>query len=1366
MRLAPALLALATLAPAADLPLVLDCPMDGNFSNAVATGFEVRSEKGITAVGDGKFGGAWQFNGKGRVVIGHEGYGPQLDLIGSPLAVSLWADIDHLPAAGFQTVLISKRVTFWHGYTFQILVSSDGSVGFSAQNGNDTVGVRAPMPVGRWVHLAITHAPDGDFIAYLDGKEVGHQRLEGTLSGTEDPILLGDEDGTDSEHSRREPLSGKLDDLRIYAAALDAAQVQRVMAGERLPSRPAQPTDVLNRMPATIKLVRFDMALGSKNRDGNYPELTRSPCRRAENADWVDWPALLVGHRVLFRTTSEERVTANRELHQHGGPLFQQPTDTVISPGNHWFRPLSWLWGQSYTYTTDNSSRGSGSAMEIWTFPVIIAGAKPGAVKSAKLTWKGSTIYDRTWDVPRDSLTLCLPQNTPGPHYELSINGGKVVAFDTGLKPVVVGDPREEPVPVALDLGGGITAKNLEVPEYFPFETDWQKQLAGMKLRHPAWRKATTGLDQGGPFTRHLGVEVARSPITTYTVSLTAGMSGGHWLSSVHGPRGAMNNGKLWPGSADDYASWLAKTGYDMVFEMFTDAENGKRTPEALIDAGEQHGVRIGFNLITVGNPNLMYYSTVLPDFWLPKLRDAQLVAQRVHSYPNFAGLTMGADNAGYVPYWDWAPPIPNRPWAEAFLALNGQAKKPEHPIGPALPRNPSKPHEVPGTQKAFIDYIQRYDTSFAQFGKFQERIADVDPQITLTSGSYGSGPGVGASGGWPWASIPGATMFKGLAVTQSYDWDETDAEKPLHNLSLLDRLVSWYPNKPAWALHDDFFLKYGREARQRVIAMSLTRGPAAVGFNWVPQPTGEQASPQTCADEQELWTWVHRTSGAYGGTHPQVPIGILYRNEQAISRPITDGNKAAESLRGSHEGKATEALILCQLAGWPARLVTIEELKRGLPADMKTLLCVGLNRFDDTWLWSDGAETPLKTFAAAGGKFLLDDESVLPSGLTGVSTGMQVHAYNNQGPAGVDGDKVRFFVDRNQANIGLLKQAMADAVKPLVVPTESLVWAVPHRTGDVTYATITNWSYEPGQTSVRHMKPVTAALTWNTTLPIYDVALSKALSPADAAHCDLTKDAMHLYALPPAAPTAPTLAIVPGADGFYTCTVTVLGAGKAMAGVPLELSITGPGGGCTLWGASGTTIRLPVKNTDQVGSYTVAASELLSGLKGSTTITVKAASAAASAAPVVEVAALRRFLARKEPLVIGLTAEQKTDPTMKALADELVKVFAAKGRTARIRDLSPTDLVVGVQTYTAAQPFPKWQTIPVDLVLLGDLTSNILINDQALGEILPPEAYRLQAGQPLVRITNSPFVGNYNCLNILGKDPAALTAAVAAIKH
>ena len=160
--------------------------------------------------------------------------------------------------------------------------------------------------------------------------------------------------------------------------------------------------------------------------------------------------------------------------------------------------------------------------------------------------------------------------------------------------------------------------------------------------------------------------------------------------------------------------------------------------------------MKVGFNLITVGNPNLMYYAAVLPDFWLPKVRDAQLVAQRVKRYANFAGLTMGADNAGYVPYWDWAPPIPHRPWAEAFLALNNHPANPQHPIGPGIKPNPAKAHEVPGTQRVFIDYINTYDKSFEQFGHLQKRVQDIDPSITLTSGSYGSSPGVGASGGWP----------------------------------------------------------------------------------------------------------------------------------------------------------------------------------------------------------------------------------------------------------------------------------------------------------------------------------------------------------------------------------------------------------------------------------------------------------------------------------------------------------------------------------------------------------------------------------------------------------------------------------------
>ena len=38
----------------------------------------------------------------------------------------------------------------------------------------------------------------------------------------------------------------------------------------------------------------------------------------------------------------------------------------------------------------------------------------------------------------------------------------------------------------------------------------------------------------------------------------------------------------------------------------------------------------------------------------LPQTRDVGLAVARFAAYPNMRGVSIGADNAGYVQYWNW----------------------------------------------------------------------------------------------------------------------------------------------------------------------------------------------------------------------------------------------------------------------------------------------------------------------------------------------------------------------------------------------------------------------------------------------------------------------------------------------------------------------------------------------------------------------------------------------------------------------------------------------------------------------------------------------------------------------------------------
>ena len=148
--------------------------------------------------------------------------------------------------------------------------------------------------------------------------------------------------------------------------------------------------------------------------------------------------------------------------------------------------------------------------------------------------------------------------------------------------------------------------------------------------------------------------------------------------------------------------------------------------------------------------------------------------------------------------------------------------------------------------------------------------------RLVFTTGSFGSAPGSGGRGGWPWASLPGRVMFEGLNVQQAHDWNQAHASKPLHNVALLDRLESYAPDRKTWALLDNFQLLFGREAYQRACALALTRGIQGIGTNFLPGP-GDAAQPEVAAFEKEMALWMRKYGGVYAATKPVATIGIFF---------------------------------------------------------------------------------------------------------------------------------------------------------------------------------------------------------------------------------------------------------------------------------------------------------------------------------------------------------------------------------------------------------------------------------------------------------------------------------------------------------
>ena len=139
-----------------------------------------------------------------------------------------------------------------------------------------------------------------------------------------------------------------------------------------------------------------------------------------------------------------------------------------------------------------------------------------------------------------------------------------------------------------------------------------------------------------------------------------------------------------------------------------------------------------------------------------PMNHDLSLATQRFARLPNFAGICVGSNNAGYASDLWSSLPIPDRPWGEAMTSFFN-SPQPRVPRGPSLGA-PELPFEQPvKTEAEFTKYVDRYETAFQQYGYFAEAVREVSTRFVFTSGSFGSAPGAGPASRCPcstrWAS-------------------------------------------------------------------------------------------------------------------------------------------------------------------------------------------------------------------------------------------------------------------------------------------------------------------------------------------------------------------------------------------------------------------------------------------------------------------------------------------------------------------------------------------------------------------------------------------------------------------------------------
>jgi len=1142
------------------------------------------------------------------------------------------------------------------------------------------------------------------------------------------------------------------------------------------PATPAPATPAPVVFTGQLSIVRYDLPIGFSN--GLAP--TRQQPRRKDAPDAVDWPDFTLNGQPIFRGKPEERLPLKYHKGADAASFFQMPGDDVIQPGGHWLRAMEWRGNRRHIYTADSTARTSnaGEAMtgryELWLFPILIEGEGGPVVKNVDLKVAGAVVYHKAG--PWRALTLLLPQNEPGKPYELSVDGRPPVKFQAGFLPFHLGHPQESLFPVNATIPGEgpkITVRRLAKPEEFPHPKEWAADLAALAKPLPP----APAIERVAGLRRYLGIQTPASPLTIYAAALPHGMSGGFFAKGT---------------KPEEYAAFIADLGLDTIFEPAaslpapSDPESFERRGAELGRRGVRFGLQYDQNWSrpSLQHPNLTFLAHTLPDWHSPLYRSVSLATQRFSRLPNFAGLHIGCDNAGYASYWNWAPPAPDRPWGEGMIAFFGspQPKVPRPPsLGP-----PEYPFEEPvKTEVEFTRYVEHYDTSFREYGYFAEAVREINPGLIFTTGSFGSSPGSGGRGGWPWASVPGRVMFQDLTTQQAYDWNETHAAKPLHNVALIDRLRSYYPKKKTWTIVDNFRLLYGREAFQRAYALALTRGVQGIGYNFLPNRPGSPAQAGTSEDEgwqREMNGWMRKYGGVYAHTEPTPVIGVFFGQLEAVQRRILQGENASEErlLKASEEGKVTEALFLCHAAGWPARVITYQELIREpLPASMKAILLVGLDQPDKTWNWASGIESRLQQFVSRGGRILVDDQSVCP--VPSSNTGLKVAAFVPESNL----DATPLLLARNAANIAILRAAMDGVPEPVAVSDSPKLWAIPTQCADTQYVTAVNQAFAEGDEAAEmlrpadpkaarpetwktkanaslYVKPQTGVLRWNTDRPIYDVRLGRKITPEEAASVDLNQDAFRWYALPPSEVTKPEVTVEKNVTGFYIARVTMHGAGP-MGGIPVQLTVTGPQDSATVYSTTETQTRLPLSVADS-GDYLVTATELLTGLSESAHVTVvpEPKPAARPAVRVHGAGGLAKFSARKNsPLTVALTPQQFADDGLEQQAKALAAFYRQRGRAVEIRKIEPGDVVESLQPLRSPNRYPQWKTIPSDLVLFGTPSNNVLIYDQARGEILPSNLPTPPAGQADIVYTRSPFVGEFNVVNIIANDANGITAAV-----
>lgn len=236
------LLALGLSAGEAPVPLVAAWSFDPGAKATGGFAVEAQLADGARLVPDGGHGGSLALDGgKARAVLGPA---PAFDRMVRGCSVSLRYRCDVVPA-GDRATLVSKRAGWWAGKPFSIDVRNDGMLQVVYHDGAWHDLDAGKIKAGAWEHLALTIGAQNELTVYRDGKAVASARA-GKLTGNGEPFVVGREEGGSFPGGNLVGLTGRVDELRFYAATLSAVQVAADQAGS-LAVRPATLQDFAKR---------------------------------------------------------------------------------------------------------------------------------------------------------------------------------------------------------------------------------------------------------------------------------------------------------------------------------------------------------------------------------------------------------------------------------------------------------------------------------------------------------------------------------------------------------------------------------------------------------------------------------------------------------------------------------------------------------------------------------------------------------------------------------------------------------------------------------------------------------------------------------------------------------------------------------------------------------------------------------------------------------------------------------------------------------------------------------------------------------------------------------------------------------------